>query len=218
MADDTRDDDREVELPPAFLKFQAQLKADRKMLLRDKAYGQSAEQLRAFIAQYVFQRLNESVQLMGLAIYDTYGLAVSSENQIQRMRAVYGKALAKLGADVDEKGELPGVSPEVLDEFQQNFYALGTLLQAKLPDDKDVQTAFNKCAEVLGDMVADLLGEDDEDDEDDDEDDEDDDEDDEDDDDEDEGSDKKSKKSKKKPEAEAEAAPDVKPAGDASDV
>ncbi len=207
MADETRDDD-DVQLPPAFLKFQGQLKADRKMLLRDKAYGQSAEQLRAFIGQFMFRRLDEFVQLMGLALYDTYGLAVSSENQIQRMRAVYGKALKKLGADVeDEEGELPGVSPEVLDEFQQHFYALGTLLQAKLPDDTETQAAFNKCAEVLGDMVAELLGEDD------DEDDED-----ERDDDDDEDDDKKKSKKPSKPEVEAAAVPEVKPAEDASDV
>jgi len=172
MADDDRGE--EVQLPPAFLKFQGQLKTDRKMLLREKAYAQSPEQLRAFIAQFLFPRLDEFVQLMGLALYDTYGLAVSSENQIQRMRAVYGKALAKLGADVDgEEGELPGVSPEVLDEFQQYFYALGSLLQKRLPEDKEVETAFNKCAEVLGDMVADLLGEDEDEDDEDDEDEED---------------------------------------------
>jgi len=175
MADNDRDD--VVQLPPAFLKFQGQLKTDKKTLMREKAYGQSPEQLRAFIGTHLFQRLDEFVQLMGLALYDTYGLAVSSENQIQRMRAVYGRALAKLGADVDgEQGDLPGVSPEVLDEFQQYFFALGSLLQKRLPDDKEVEAAFNKCAEALGDMVADLLGEeDDEDDED--EDDEEDDED-----------------------------------------
>jgi hypothetical protein len=174
MADDDRSDrEEEVQLPPAFLKFQGQLKADRKALLRDKAYAQSPEQLRAFIAQFLFPRLDEFVQLMGLALYDTYGLAVSSENQIQRMRAVYGKALEKLGADVgDESGDLPGVSPEVLDEFQQYFYALGTLLSKKLPEDKEVQTAFNKCAESLGDMVAELMGEDEDEDEDEEDDDE----------------------------------------------
>jgi hypothetical protein len=177
MADENRDDREEVQLPPAFLKFQGQLKADRKALLRDKAYAQSPEQLRAFIAQFLFPRLDEFVGLMGLALYDTYGLAVSSENQIQRMRSVYGKALKKLGADVeDETGDLPGVSPDVLDEFQQYFYALGTLLSKKLPDDKEVQEAFNKCAESLGDMVADLMGEEDDDDDDDDGDDDDDDE------------------------------------------
>lgn len=167
MTDETRED--EVQLPPAFMKFQAQLKADRKNLLRDKAYAQSPEQLRAFIAQFIFPRLDEFVALMGLALYDTYGLAVSSENQLQRMRAVYGKALKKLGADVeDEDGDLPGLSPEILDEFQQAFYAMGTLLQKKLPEDKEMEEAYNKCAEILGDMVAELMGEgDDEDDEDD---------------------------------------------------
>lgn len=163
MADD-RDD--EMQLPPAFMKFQEQLKADRKALLRDKAYAQNPEQLRAFIAQFLFPRLDEMVALMGLALYDTYSLAVSSENQLQRIRAVYGKALKKLGADVeDEDGELPGLSPEILDEFQQAFYAIGTLLQKKLPEDKEMEAAYNKCAEILADMVAELMGDEEEEDE-----------------------------------------------------
>jgi hypothetical protein len=177
MADD-RDREEDVQLPPAFLKFQAQLKADRKKLQREEAYGKNPDQLRAFISLFLYPRLDEFVNLMGLALFDTYGLAVSTENQVQRMRAVYGKELKKLGANVeDEDGDLPGVSPEVLDEFQQHFYALGTLLQKKLPDDEEMQKAYNKCAEVLSDMVSELLGDDDEDDEDEDEDDEDDDDD-----------------------------------------
>lgn len=155
------DERDEIPLPPAFLKFQAQIKTDRKTLLRDKAYAQSPEQLRAFIAQFIYPRLDEFMQLMGGALYDTYSLAVSSENQIQRMRAVYGKALDKLGADVgDENGDLPGVSPEILDEFQQSFYAIGTLLQKKLSDDKEMEEAYNKCAGLMSEIVAELLGED----------------------------------------------------------
>lgn len=170
--------DEEMQLPPAFQQFQEQLKTDRKALLRDKAYGQSPEQLRAFIAQFMFPRLDELIALMGFALYDTYGLAVSSENQLQRMRAVYGKALKKLGKDADvsldiedEDGELPGLSPEVLDEFQQAFYGLGSLLQKKLPEDKETEAAFNKCAEILSDMVAELMGDDGDDEEDEEEDD-----------------------------------------------
>lgn len=153
------DRDDETQLPPAFVKLTTALKADRKTLLRDKAYGQNPEQLRAFIAQFLYPRLEEMVNLMGLALYDTYGLAVSTENQVQRMRAVFGSALKKLGADVeDEDGELPGVSPEVLDEFEQKFYTLGTLLQKKLPEDKEVEGVYNDCAKLLAEMVDELLG------------------------------------------------------------
>jgi hypothetical protein len=162
-------EEEEFELPPAFVQFQQQLKEDRKKLMRDKAYGASPEQLRAFVGTHMFQRLDEMMTLVGIALYDTYSLAVSSENQIQRMRAVYGGALAKLGADVaDEKGDLPGVSPDLLDDLQQHFYALGTLLQKKLPDDKEVQAAFNKVAQDLAEVTAELMGgaEDDEDEED----------------------------------------------------
>lgn len=157
-------ENEQPQLPPAFQKFQQQLKADRKKLMREEAYGKNPDQLRAFIGTHMYQRVDELVQLMGLALFDTYSLAVSTESQVQRLRAVHGKALEKLGANVgDEVDELPGVSPDVLDEFQQHFYALGTLLQKKLPDDEEMQKAYNKCAEVLGDMVAELLGEEDED-------------------------------------------------------
>jgi hypothetical protein len=152
-------EEEEFELPPAFQQFQQQLKEDRRKLMRDKAYGASPEQLRAFVGTHMFQRLDEMMTLIGIALFDTYSLAVSSENQIQRMRAVYGGALTKLGADVaDETGDLPGVSPDLLDDLQQHFYALGTLLQKKLPEDKEVQAAFNKVAQDLAEVTAELMG------------------------------------------------------------
>jgi hypothetical protein len=157
----------ETQLPPAFVALQQKLRAERKTLLREKAYAEP-EQLRAFIAQFLYPRIDELVELMGLALSDTYSLAVSSENQIHRMRAVYGKALNKLGADVGtEEGDLPGVSPDVLDDFQQAFFTLGSLLKAKLPDDLEVVASYNKCAELMSGMVEALLGgEEDEEDED----------------------------------------------------
>jgi hypothetical protein len=171
-------DNEEVQLPPAFEKLITQLKNDRKMLMREKSYADPA-QLRAFIGQFLFARLAEMVEMIGLGLYDTYGLAVSNANQLQRMRAVYSRALHKLGADVGDGDELPGVSTEVLDELQQAFYALGTLLQKKLPDDKETEESYNKVAELLAETVSQLMGiepddgEDDEDDEDEDEDEED---------------------------------------------
>lgn len=169
-------ENEEVRLPPAFEKLLTQLKNDRKMLMREKSYADPT-QLRAFIGQFLFARLGEMVELIGLALYDTYSLAVSNANQLQRMRAVYSRALHKLGADVGDGDELPGVSTEVLDELQQAFYALGTLLQKKLPEDKETEDAYNKVAELLGETVSQLMGVEPDDDEEDDEEDEDDDED-----------------------------------------
>lgn len=159
-----------MELPPAFAKFVEQLKTDRKMLMREKAY-EKPEQIRAFLGQYLFARLTQMIELMGFAIYDVYGLAVSNANQQQRMRAYLNKQLRKLGASVsdDEDEELPGVGPEILDDLQQAFYGLGTLLEKKLPDDKEVQEAYNRCAAVMSQIVAELIGQGDDPDEDEDE-------------------------------------------------
>lgn len=154
-----RDDER-PELPPPFVKMLEGLKADRKTLLRDKAYS-NPDQLRAFMGQYLFARLHDIVELMGLALYDTYGLTVSNANQLQRLRSVMTTELRKLGSNVSEDAELPGASTEVLDDLQQSFYALGTILSKKLPEDTEVQEAYNRCAEVLGELTAELMGVDD---------------------------------------------------------
>lgn len=158
MSDRDRGYDDQLELPPPFQKMLDQLKADRKTLLRDKAYS-NPDQLRAFMGQYLFSRLHDIVELFGITLYDTYNLSVSNANQLQRLRATTAKELRKLGADtLSEDEELPGPSTEVLDELQQSFYALGTLLVKKLPEDEEVQEAYNRCTEALSDLTAEMMG------------------------------------------------------------
>jgi len=170
MSNDRSENDA-PELPPQFVKLMAQLKEDRKKLLRENAYA-NPEQLRSFMGQFIFTRMTEMVELMGFALYDVYSLAVSNANQQQRMRSVMNKELRKLGADVSDE-ELPGPSTDGLDDLQQAFYSLGTLLSKKLPEDKEVQEAYNRCAQALSDLTGDLMGYDDDDEDDEDEDDED---------------------------------------------
>jgi hypothetical protein len=147
----------EVELPPMMEALIRDLKSDRKKLLKDKAF-KDPEQLRGFIGQYLFPRLITVVEMLGGAMFDTYGLAVSNANQAQRMHAFMVDELRKLGSDVDRDDALPGLSSEALDRFQQAFYALGSVLQKKLPEDKDTEEAWNRCAHILADMVEELMG------------------------------------------------------------
>jgi hypothetical protein len=125
--------------------------------MREKAFADPA-QLRAFIGTYVYPRLIEAVKMLGAATYDTYSLAVSNANGLQRLHAFTVQELQNVGADLDSDSELPGVSPEVMDDFQQAFYALGVVLKDKLPGDKETQDAYNRCAELLGEMVGELMG------------------------------------------------------------
>ena len=147
----------EVELPPMMEALLRDLKGDRKKLLKDKAF-KDPEQLRGFIGQYLFPRLITVVEMLGGAMFDTYGLAVSNANQQQRMHAFVVDELRKLGSDVDRDDELPGLSSEALDRFQQAFYALGAVLQKKLPEDAETEEAWNRCAHILSDMVEELMG------------------------------------------------------------
>lgn len=177
-------EDAPMELPPPIEHFLGKLKADRKKLMRDKAFLRP-EQLRAFVGTYLYPRIIEAVEMLAAASFDTYSLAVSNANGLQRLHAFTVHQLQGVGADLDEDARLPGVSPEVMDDFQQAFFALGVVLKAKLPDDKDAQDAFNRCAGLLAEMVGELMGEYERDDDDDDRDDDDDDDDDRDDEDDD---------------------------------
>jgi len=150
-------DDMEVELPPVIEQFVGNLRTDRKTLLKGKAYADAA-QLRAFIGQYLYPRLIELVELLGTGLFESYQLAVSNTNQLQRLHRFTRDQLHQLGADVDDEGSLPGVSTEVLEEFQQAFYAVGAKLQEKLPNDKDMEKTWNRAAEALSNMVAELMG------------------------------------------------------------
>lgn len=153
-------EDVPIELPPAIEQFIGKLKSDRKKLMKDPAFGRP-DQLRVYVGTYLYPRLIEAIEMLAGASFDTYALAVSNMNGLQRLHAFTVGHLDELGAELDRDAPLPGVSPEVMDDFQQAFYALGVVLRAKLPEDEEAEGAYNRCAELLGEMVAELMGVDD---------------------------------------------------------
>ena len=148
-----------VEMPPLsppLMEFLEQMKADRKKLLKDKAFTDPA-QLRGFIGQFLYPRLFEMFEMVAGAGQDTYGLAYSNMTQTRRLRAFVVEELQRLGSDVRADDVLPSIDTEALDQFQQGFYALGTLLMKKLPADREMETAWNTCVTLLDDLVDGLL-------------------------------------------------------------
>jgi len=161
----------QIEMPPAFQQLKSEIAEDRKRLLKTKAFEDPA-QLRQFVAQFLYPRLAQIVDLFAEGLVDNYNLSVNNANQAQRLMEWAQRAFA--GAGIDAGDELPGVDTELLSELGQAFYALQTILVAKLPEDQEVQSAFNSCAELLGRLTAQLMGvgEDDEDEDEDEEEDE----------------------------------------------
>ena len=149
-------DEQQQALPPIFEQFLKNLKDDRKRLLKDDNFNHP-HHLRSFVGQYLYPRVDEMFRMMAAAFMDSYGLAASNTNELRRLHYFTAQELNRLGADVDEGDGLPGVSPDVLNDFQQSFYALGTLLQEKYPEDQDAQAAFNNCAGFVSEMVAELM-------------------------------------------------------------
>lgn len=151
-------DDIAVELPPHVENLLLELKRSQKELLRTKDFGEKVQQLRGFAGLHMYAQIIKIVKLFGAMFVDCYSIAVSNANQLQRMQSFVVRELQKLGADVDDEAPLPGVSNEVIDEFQQAFFAVGAKLNEKLPEDAEMQKVWNRCAEMFSDMVRDLMG------------------------------------------------------------
>jgi hypothetical protein len=142
----------EKDLPPIFRKLIGDVRNDRKTLLRDKAYENPA-QLRAFVAQYLYPRLIDVVKILGQASYDTYQLAQSTAIESTRFQKYVVREL-----DLDDDGGSGGVNPDILDDMQEAMYALGSVLQQKMPEDQEVMDAFNAVAGRMADAVGELMG------------------------------------------------------------
>lgn len=162
-------DDMEPQLPPQLEELLRDVEKDRKSLLKTAAYGKSPEQMRQFIAQFVLPRMAAMIEIFGTALFDTYQLASSNTRQQQKLHRWTAKHLRSLGAEVNDNDVLPGVGDELIQRFSEAFYAIGTMLATKLPDDKEMEATYNRCAAAFDELLKELMGEqafdDDEDDE-----------------------------------------------------
>jgi hypothetical protein len=152
------EEDQAPRLPPQLARKFEELEKHRKKLLRDQAFARP-EQLRMFVGTVLYPSITDLLENLAFGFMDAYGLAVSNANQLRRLHAWTADNLNQLGADL-ESGHMPGVSTEILDDFQQAFFALGVLLQKKLPNDKETESAYNQCAKMLSEMVRELMGDD----------------------------------------------------------
>ena len=150
-------EEMEVELPPQLEELLQDLKGDRKTLLKSKAY-ERPDQLRQFIAQVVIPRFSEMIEIFGTALYDTYQLSASNARQQQKMHRWAAKHLRTLGAEVSDNDLTQELAADRIDAFSQAFYALGSKLQEKLPEDKEMQEVWNRCAKEFDALLADLMG------------------------------------------------------------
>lgn len=166
-----------IQLPPALANLLTTLRDDRKNLLKEKPVTDEATT--KFLAHFLYPRLIESVEVLGVGLSETYGVASQAFTETLRMRDYVDRKVEEM-PDAPEGAVT--VSEEDLDMLRQALAALGLMLQSKAPDDLEIQTAFNLVTEaftaVAGDGAVDA--DDDDDDEDDDDEDADDDDDDDD--------------------------------------
>jgi len=163
-----------IQLPPALANLLTTLRDDRKALLKEKPVADEATT--KFLAHFLYPRLIESIEILGVGLSETYGVASQAFTETLRMREYVDRKVEEMPAGAEE-GTV-NVDEDDLDLLRQALAALGLLLQSKAPNDMEIQTAFNLVTEaftaVAGDGAVDV--DDDDDDDDDDEGDEDDDE------------------------------------------
>lgn len=153
------EEQRPMQIPPVFEVLLNRFKDDKKRLMKEKAFGETAEQLRTFVGTFMFPRIAEMVRLFAGAIGDTYSLAASNSEGLRNLHSFVVDELEHIRGELDDIDSGRGdVDPAVFDDFSQAFYALGTLLKEKLPGDEDAESAYNRCIELLGEVVEDLSG------------------------------------------------------------
>jgi len=151
------DDHQAERLPPAFEQLAADLRADRTKLLKDKAFNDPA-QLKLFVASHLLVRVEKMLRFLSGLSLETYQLAASNTTQLRNLHSFVVDGLNDLGADLDANQDIPGVSPDILDDFQQAFYTLGSVLHERFPGDEQLEGAYNACAQTLSAVIGDLMG------------------------------------------------------------
>lgn len=161
-----------IQLPPILQNLLTSLKDERKSLIKEMPVTDKAT--RDYLAHFLFPKLIESVEALGVGLTETYNVASQAFVETSRMREYVDKRLARADRDDSDDGFVR-VDPEDLDTLRETLAALGLLLMKKLPDDSEVQVAMNLVVEAFVSVGGDGAVEEDEGDEDDeDEDDEDD--------------------------------------------
>ena len=155
-----------LHLPPVLANLVASLRDERKALLKDMPVTDEAT--RKYLAHFFFPRLIECVEILGIGLTETYNVASQSLTETSRMREYVDKRIAS-GAGTDEAGSLR-VDPDDLEMLRETLAALGLLLQKKMPDDVEIQAAFNLATDAFVNIAGDGAVDEDEDDEDEDED------------------------------------------------
>jgi len=167
----------EVPLAPMLAKFRSDLQGSRKKLLKDKGNGgkpvfADPEQLRQFVAQFLYPQMVQIIEIFGPALNDTYALAASNAEDIHRLRRTVNDYIG------DDEGDDGGASMETVQAIVAAMHALGALLTKKLPEDQEVMKAYGAVSQQIDILLEEMTTYEDEDDDyEDDEDDEDEDED-----------------------------------------
>lgn len=160
-SDEVSLDQQGVQLWPGLADLRKELKISGKRLMKTEG-GKNAfdnpQQLRLYIGTHLMPHLDKLLVMLGGLSQETYALAASNAAELRRLHAFTVDELNRMGADLDEDAPMPGVHPEILDHFQQCFYALGTAIQEEVPGNERLEQAYNKCAEAISEVIGDLMG------------------------------------------------------------
>ena len=160
MPDQVIDFDVQVEeaahkvMPPPIKAFEEGLKADRKTLLQDANF-EKPEQLRQFIAQYLYPRMRTLLQLMMLGNHESVSMAIGAGQEIRKLYGALGEVKKDADNLWDAIDELDGdgITVEDLDQITQALFALRAEMKTKVPEsEKGIWAKFQGCVDAVKEL------------------------------------------------------------------
>lgn len=148
------------DLPPLLAQFKAELQDSRRKLLKEKDdktkkfVFSDPEQLRQFVGQFLYPQIIQLLEVLGRSGAEVYQLTMSNAQDVVRLRQWATQNFQSLGVDAGDADV--GMSLETLNEVVQALYVLGSLLQARLPQDKEVGDAFNAVTAKVSELFAEV--------------------------------------------------------------
>lgn len=160
MPDQVIDFDVQVEeaahkvMPPPLKAFEEGLNSDRKTLLQGSNF-EKPEQLRQFIAQYLYPRMRTLLQLLVLGNHEAVSMGLGAGQEIRKIHGVIGE----MKGDADNLWEAideldgDGITVEDLDQVTQALFALKAEMKLKVPEsEKGIWAKFQGCLDAVKEL------------------------------------------------------------------
>lgn len=141
-------------LSPIFQQLRGLIEDDRKTLLKSGGF-ETGKELKQYLAQYVYPRLDQLLVVLALGNGDAYMMAAGAQQEIAKLRQHGQHGPPQRSGAVDDR---PDLRSDYFDGVRKAIYGLGSVVKER-PDDAQLQAAYGKLADEMDSLTQRLLEE-----------------------------------------------------------